>query len=75
MLSSTFPGLGIPADPGRAAQARPRGQRIHHPPCPQGPEDTAGTATPARSRSSRSPRATARTCGWTTGPATRKDAS
>ena len=21
------------------AQARPRGQRIHHPPCPQGPED------------------------------------
>jgi hypothetical protein len=31
--------LGIPADPRRTAQARPPGQRIHHPPGPQGPED------------------------------------
>src|SRR5271166_1453777 len=31
--------LGVHEDPRRTAQARPRGQRIHHPPCPQGPED------------------------------------
>ena len=30
---------GIPADPGRAAQTRLPGRRIHHPPRPQGPED------------------------------------
>jgi hypothetical protein len=42
------PRLGIPADPGRAAQARPPAQRIHHPPGPQGPEDPAGTATAHR---------------------------
>ena len=34
--------LGIQEDPRRAAQARPPGQRIHHPPCPQGPEDPPG---------------------------------
>ena len=39
------PRLGIPADPGRAAQARPPGQRIHDPPGPQSPEDPPGTAT------------------------------
>jgi hypothetical protein len=37
--------LGIPADPRRTAQARPPGQRIHHPPGPQGAEDPSGTAT------------------------------
>src|SRR5689334_1827689 len=31
--------LGIPADTGRAAQARPPGRRIHDPPGPQGAED------------------------------------
>ena len=31
--------VGVPADPGRAAQARPPGRRIHDPPGPQGPED------------------------------------
>src|SRR5208282_2822377 len=31
--------LGIQEDPRRAAQARPPGQRIHHPPGPQSPED------------------------------------
>jgi hypothetical protein len=31
MLSSTFPALGIPADPGRAAETRLPGQRIYHP--------------------------------------------
>jgi hypothetical protein len=39
---------GIPADPGRAAQARPPGQRIQHPPGPQGAEDPPGTATALR---------------------------
>ena len=34
------PRLGIQEDPRRAAQARPPGQRIHHPPCPRGPEDS-----------------------------------
>ena len=32
--------LGIPADPRRAAQARPPGRRVHHPPGPEGPEDS-----------------------------------
>jgi len=32
--------LGIPADPGRAAQARPPGRRVHDPPGPQGAEDS-----------------------------------
>src|ERR1019366_4032673 len=40
--------LGIPADPGRAAQARPSGRRIHDPPGPERPEDTAGTQTAHR---------------------------
>jgi putative transposase len=30
------PRLGIPADPGRVAQARPPGQRFRDPPCPEG---------------------------------------
>ena len=34
--------MGIPADPGRAAQARPPGQRLHDPPGPQGAADPAG---------------------------------
>ena len=33
--------MGLPADPGRTAQARPPGQRLHHPPGPQDPEDPA----------------------------------
>ncbi len=33
------PRLGIPADPGRAPQARPPGRRVHDPPCPQSTED------------------------------------
>jgi hypothetical protein len=40
--------LGIQEDPRRTAQARPPGQRIHHPPSPQGPEDLPGTATAHR---------------------------
>ena len=40
--------LGVQEDPGRAAQARPPGQRIHHPPGPQSPEDPSGTATAHR---------------------------
>jgi hypothetical protein len=48
MLSSTFQGLGIPADPRRTAQARPPGQRVHNPPGPQGAEDPARTATAHR---------------------------
>ena len=31
--------LGIQEDPRRAAQTRPPGQRIHHPPSPRSPED------------------------------------
>ena len=31
--------LGLPADPGRAAEARPPGRRVHDPPGPQGPVD------------------------------------
>ena len=42
--------LGIPADPGRAAQARPPGRRIHHPPCPQGTEDPPGARAAAVAR-------------------------
>ena len=34
--------LGIQEDPRRAAQARPPGQRIHHPAYPQSPEDPPG---------------------------------
>ena len=34
---------GIPADPRRAAQARPPGRRIDDPPGPQGAEDSPGT--------------------------------
>ena len=37
--------LGIPADPRRAPQARPPGQRTDDPPGPQSPEDPPGTAT------------------------------
>ena len=40
--------LGIQEDPRRTAQARPPGQRIHHPPGPQGPENPPGTATTHR---------------------------
>ncbi len=40
--------LGIPADPGRAAQARPPGRRIHDPPGPQGAEDSPGTGAAHR---------------------------
>jgi hypothetical protein len=32
--------LGIPQDPGRTAETRSPGRRIHDPPGPQGPEDT-----------------------------------
>jgi hypothetical protein len=35
------PRLGIPADPGRAPQTRPPGQRLHDPPGPQSTEDPA----------------------------------
>ena len=48
MLSSTFPALGIQKDPGRAAQARSQGQRLHHPPGPQSAEDPSGAATEHR---------------------------
>jgi hypothetical protein len=44
-LSSTFPALGIQEDPGRAAETRLPGRRIHHPPGPQGPEDSPGAET------------------------------
>ena len=40
--------LGIQEDPGRAAQARPPGQRVHDPPGPEGAEDPSGTATAHR---------------------------
>jgi hypothetical protein len=33
---------GVPADPGRAGQARPPGQRVHDPPGPEGAADPAG---------------------------------
>ena len=43
--------VGLPAHPGRAAQARPPGRRLDHPPDPQAGPDTAGAdpppATPA----------------------------
>src|SRR6266496_1918816 len=39
------PRLGIPADSGRTAQARPPGRRIHNPPDPQGTEDPSGSET------------------------------
>jgi hypothetical protein len=37
--------MGVQEDPGRAAETRPPGQRVHHPPCPEGAEDPSGTAT------------------------------
>src|SRR6266496_6824148 len=37
------PRLGIPADPGRTAQARPPRRRIHDPPRAQSAEDPPGT--------------------------------
>jgi putative transposase len=37
--------LGIPADPRRAAQTRPAGQRIHDPPGPESAEDPSGGVT------------------------------
>jgi hypothetical protein len=40
--------LGLQEDPRGAAEARPPGQRIHHPPDPQGPEDPACAATAHR---------------------------
>jgi hypothetical protein len=42
------PRLGIPADPGRAAQARPPGRRVHDPPGPEGAEDSSGAGTGLR---------------------------
>jgi hypothetical protein len=36
---------GIQEDPGQAAQARPPGRRIHHPPGPQDLEDPPGAGT------------------------------
>src|SRR5438034_575739 len=36
------PQLGIPADPGRTAQARSPGERVHDPPGPQNSADPAG---------------------------------
>ena len=35
--------LGVPADPGRAAQARPPGRRVHDPPGPPGAADPSGS--------------------------------
>src|ERR1039457_3842262 len=40
--------LGIQEDSRRAAETRPPGRRIHHPPGPQGPEDSPGTQTAHR---------------------------
>jgi len=37
------PHPGVPADPGRAPQARPPGQRLHDPPGPQDTDDPPGT--------------------------------
>ena len=42
------PRLEIPADPGRAAQARPPGRRVHDPPGPEGPEDSSGAGAAHR---------------------------
>src|ERR1019366_9564337 len=42
------PDLGLPADPGRAAQARPPGQRLHDPPGPQGTAYSARAGTTYR---------------------------
>jgi transposase InsO family protein len=39
---------GLPADPGRAAQARLPGRRIHDPPGPQGSEDPPGAEAACR---------------------------
>ena len=36
--------LGIPEDPGRAAQARLPGRRVHDPPGPEGAEDPSGAS-------------------------------
>ena len=36
-LATENSGPGLPADPGRTAQARPPDQRLRHPPGPQGP--------------------------------------
>jgi hypothetical protein len=40
--------LGISADPGRVAQARSPGRRVHDPPGPQGAEDPPGTGAGLR---------------------------
>jgi hypothetical protein len=40
--------LGVQEDPGRAAQARPPGRRVHHPPGPQSTDDPSGAATAHR---------------------------
>ena len=37
--------LGVPADPRRAAQARPSGRRVHDPPGPPGAADPAGSGS------------------------------
>jgi hypothetical protein len=40
--------VGVPADPGRAAQARSPGRRVHHPPGPEGAAGPAGAETAHR---------------------------
>jgi hypothetical protein len=42
------PWPGVPADPGRAPQARSPGRRIDDPPDPQGTQDSCGTGTAHR---------------------------
>src|SRR5258708_6429072 len=42
------PGLGIPAHPGRAAQARPPCRRVNHPPGPHGPAGPASAEAERR---------------------------
>jgi len=60
------PRLGVPADPGRAAQTRPPGRRLHDPPRAQGLEDPqlrSGAPTPRGGSScTRRPR---RSLPWT----------
>ena len=66
------PGLGISADPRRAAQAWLPGQRVNHPPGPAVPADTPApkrhTGTGARSRTSTAFTASARCSGETRSP-------
>jgi hypothetical protein len=48
--------LGIQEDPWRASQARPPGQRIHHPPCPQNADDPPSAQAPKRPSGTPAPR-------------------